>query len=141
MSSSNISTQSDSQNEINTINSFIVSWARYFNPVVVLFGVICNILNIYVFTRPALKRHPCSMYFLASSFTAFIYTILNLPLRTLQVGYNIDPTAYILAFCKLKFFFTYTWRYKNLTKRKISFQSISYRGLTTWFLLLGCVDR
>lgn len=117
MSSSNTTIQSSIQNEVNTINFFIISWARFFNPIVVLFGIICNTLNIYVFTRSALKRNPCCMYFLSSSIAAFIYTVINLPLRTLQVGYNIDPTSYMLTFCKLKFFFTYTWRYKNLNKK------------------------
>ena len=116
MSSSNTTIQSSIQNEVHTINFFIVSWARFFNPIIVLFGIVCNALNIYVFKRSALKRNPCRMYFLSSSIAAFIYTIINLPLRALQVGCNIDPTACILVFCKLKFFFTYTWRHK-ISKR------------------------
>ena len=110
MSSSNVTIALAVQNEINTINSFIILWARCLYPIIVVFGVVSNVLNIYVFTRPVLKRNSCCMYFLSSSFAALIYTVINLPLRTLQVGYNIDPTAYISAICKLKYIFVYTWR-------------------------------
>ncbi|CAF0839170.1 unnamed protein product [Adineta steineri] len=124
MSSSNVTTSSAIQNEIDTINSFIISYARYVYPIIFLFGIICNILNIYVFTQSTLKRNPCCMYFLASSFAALIYTAVNLPLRTLQMGYNIDPTVTVLVVCKLKNFFVYTWR-----------------ALAVWFLTLACIDR
>jgi hypothetical protein len=110
MSSPNVTISSSSQNEINTINSFIILCARSVYPIILLFGIISNILNIYVFTRPALVRNSCCMYFLSSSVAALIYTVINLPLRILQMGYNIDPTAYILVICKLKYFSVYTYR-------------------------------
>jgi hypothetical protein len=110
MSLLNTTISSNIQNEINSISSFIISLAHWFYPIILLFGIICNLLNIYVFTRPTLKQNPCCMYFLSSSISALIYTIVTIPLRTLQMGYNIDPTAYIPVVCKLKFFFAYTWR-------------------------------
>ena len=110
MASSNVSISSGIQNEINTINSFIILWARWGLLVILIIGVICNILNIYVFTRPALKRNTTCIYFLASSITSLLYIVTNIPLRTLQMGYNIDPTAYVPAVCKIKYFVTYTYR-------------------------------
>ncbi|CAF4199762.1 unnamed protein product, partial [Rotaria sordida] len=97
---------------------------RWTHPIIFLFGVISNTVNIYVFTRPSLRQNPCCMYFLSSSITALIYTIINLPLRTLQYGYKIDPTTYLLSLCKIKYFFTFTWR-----------------ALTSWYLVLACFDR
>lgn len=110
MSILNLTIPINDQSEINTINSFILSLSRYIYPLIFLFGVICNTLNIYVFTRTALKRNSTCMYFLSSSLSALIYTIINVPLRTLQMGYNIDPTAYIISICKLKFYTVYTYR-------------------------------
>lgn len=110
MSSSNVTISPDIQNQINTINSFMISLARWAFPVVWVIGIISNILNIYVFTRPTLKRNPCCMYFLSSSIAALIYVTINFPLRTLQVGYNIDPTAYSIVVCKIKTFFVYAYR-------------------------------
>jgi hypothetical protein len=110
MSSSNVTISPNIQNEINTINSFIIDLARYVFPMIFLFGLISNVLSIYVFTRPLLRRNPCCMYFLSSAVAALVYTVINIPFRTLQMGYNIDPTIYIPIVCKIKYFFAYTWR-------------------------------
>jgi hypothetical protein len=110
MSSSNVTILGNVQNDIDTINWIIIIISRWGSPSIFLFGLISNTLNIYVFTRLSLRRNPCSMYFLSSSITALAYTLINLPLRTLQYGYKIDPTSYLLSFCKIKYFFTYTWR-------------------------------
>lgn len=109
MSSSNTSSSLSDQSEIDTIvwiNAFI---ARWLGLAVFIIGVVSNVLNMYVLTRPALKRNPCCMYFLCSCIAALVYTAINMPLRTLQ-SYGIDPTATNLVFCKLKTFFVYAWR-------------------------------
>ncbi|CAF3945782.1 unnamed protein product [Rotaria sordida] len=124
MSLSNVTNSPNIQNDIDRINWIIVLLVRWTHPIIFLFGVISNTLNLYVFTRPSLRQNPCCMYFLSSSITALIYTIINLPLRTLQYGYKIDPTTYLLSLCKIKYFFTFTWR-----------------ALTSWYLVLGCFDR
>ena len=103
-SQSNLIYSRSIQNEINTINWIIVFIARWIVPIIFLLGFITNIINIYVFTRPALRKNPCCLYLLSSSVAALYYTIVVLPVRCLQHGYNIDPASYSLTACKLKFF-------------------------------------
>ncbi|UJR34487.1 hypothetical protein I4U23_021895 [Adineta vaga] len=112
------------QAEIQRINEIMVFLARWLFPVITFFALINNTLNIYVFTRPCLRRHPCCMYFLSSSTAALVFTLINFPLRTLQYGYNIDPTSSSISICKMKFYFTYTMR-----------------AIISWYLVLACVDR
>lgn len=106
----NTTYSSSVQNEIDTINLVIKIYSRWIIPLICIFGVTSNALDIYVFTRPILRRNPCCMYFLSSATAGFIYFCINGPFRILQGGYNIDPTMYILTFCKMKNFFTFTWR-------------------------------
>ncbi|UJR08889.1 hypothetical protein I4U23_013144 [Adineta vaga] len=115
---------SDVQNSINQMNAFVIALARYSFPVIFTFGVVCNLLNVYVFTRPNLRTNPCCMYFLSSSIAALLFTVFNFPLRTLQLGYSIDPTVDSQIFCQLKSYLTFSWR-----------------ALAIWFLVLASVDR
>jgi hypothetical protein len=110
MSLPNVTNAYNVQNEIDALNRSIILFARCAAPIIFTFGVTCNILNIFVFTRPSLRRNPCCMYFLSSSVAALIYHLIDVPFRFLQYGYNIDPTRYILSLCKIRYYFAFTWR-------------------------------
>ena len=98
------------QDEIDTINWIAVFFARWIVPVIFVLGFVTNILNISVFTRSALRKNPCCLYLLSSSVAALYFTIVVVPIRCLQYGYNIDPSYYSLIACKIKFFLAYTSR-------------------------------
>ena len=115
MSSSSPTTSASVQNEINTINSIIVISTRYCSLIIVPVAVVWDLLDIYVFTRPQLRRNPCCMYFLSSSITTLVYILINVPLRLLQMGFNIDPMLDSLIACKFKYFFTYSWRWECIS--------------------------
>ena len=87
-------------------------------------GIIGLVFNILVFTRPNLRREPCSLYFFsATCFNLFVILVV-LPVRTLSNSFNIDMTNYNLGICKIEYFTFY-----------------SARATACWFIVLACVDR
>ncbi|CAF1031686.1 unnamed protein product [Adineta ricciae] len=124
MSASTTTNSPSVQNMINEMNVAIVSLARYGFPVIFIFGVVCNVLNVYVFTKPTLRTNPCCMYFLSSSVTALLFTVFNLPIRTLQLGYSIDLTVDSVVGCQVRTYLVFVWR-----------------ALTVWFLVFASFDR
>jgi hypothetical protein len=110
MSLANVTYSYSVQNEIIALNRSIVLFVRCAAPIIFALGVTCNLLNIFVFTRPSLRRNPCCMYFLSSSVAALIYHLVEIPFRFFQFGFNLDPTRYLLSICKLRYYFAFTWR-------------------------------
>ncbi len=106
MSSSNVSVSSEA-NTLNRIATEITIWGLI---ICFIFGGFGFLSNIYVFTRPSLRANPCSMYFLSSSIAGLIFLIVSVPFRVLQFGFNIDPTYYLLGFCKTEYYITYPAR-------------------------------
>ena len=65
-----------------------------------VFGVVGHTLNMYVFTRPKLMKNPCVRYFLASTLSGYLVVFLTIPLRMLQISYNIDVLIYSISLCR-----------------------------------------
>lgn len=108
-------------NQINTTTTII-------NVVVPLInfnlGAIGLILNVLVFTRPALRRQPCSLYFFsATCFNLFVIFII-IPVRIVSEGFNKELANYNLGICKIEIF---------------SFNVI--RTIYCWLIVLACLDR
>ncbi|CAF3714352.1 unnamed protein product [Adineta steineri] len=120
MSSSNAT----NLNEINTLNRISSQLTIWGDVVFFIFGISGNLLNIYVFTQRSLRRNPCAMYFLSSTTACSIFYFVSMPFRILQYGFNIDPTYYLLGFCKTEYYITFPTR-----------------ALASWFLVLACIDR
>ncbi|CAF3923339.1 unnamed protein product [Adineta steineri] len=79
----------------------------YFIPIIIIFGIIGNILNIFIFTRPALHRS-CSIYFLAGSFNGLIILIFG----TLNDWFSqifpvLNPIGTSLSYCRFLNYFIY----------------------------------
>jgi hypothetical protein len=68
------------------------------------FGVLGNALNIYVFTRLKFRFNPCVRYFLAMTLFGYAVICFNVPLRLLQINYNVDVFVSSLGMCR---FFSY----------------------------------
>ncbi|CAF0897241.1 unnamed protein product [Adineta steineri] len=96
---------------------------RYFPIPLMFFGIIGNIFNILIFTRPVFRDNICANYFLASTVFDAINMFAGLLSRSLN-GFGIDPSQTISALCKLRFFTTY-----------------SSGTAAIWFISLACVER
>lgn len=64
-------------------------------------GLIGHSLNIYVFTRPKYRGNSCARYFLASSASGYAVVCLIIPLRLLQICYQIDVFVSSVAMCSI----------------------------------------
>ncbi|CAF1246682.1 unnamed protein product [Adineta ricciae] len=74
-------------------------------PVIIVFGTIGNIANIYIFTRPVLYRS-CSIYFLAGGINGLLLLLFGTTTRWLgHAFHNLDATEYSLFFCRFRFYF------------------------------------
>lgn len=87
-------------------------------------GIIGLTLNIIVFTRPNLRREPCSLYFLSSTYFNLFCVLIIIPVRILSNSFNIDLGYYNLGICKVEYF---------------SFYSI--RTISCWLISFACIDR
>ncbi|UJR38723.1 hypothetical protein I4U23_031388 [Adineta vaga] len=119
MSSSNISITEAMIIRQNTV-VFIQVWSF----MMIILGTIGHIINISVFTRPALRSNSCSWYFLAASISGFCVVIISTPLRLLSLGYGINIFSFSSAACKI-----------------LTFIVMWARAQYAWFIALACVDR
>ncbi|CAF1087284.1 unnamed protein product [Adineta steineri] len=96
---------------------------RYVPIPLLFFGVIGNILNMFVFTRHTFRNNICVIYFLASTVADSFSLGIGL-LTRLLTGFNVDPTQFSSGFCKMRFFITYYSAYSG-----------------AWFISLACIER
>lgn len=93
-------------------------------PIIIVFGIMGNSLNIFIFTRRNLIGHACTLYFLALAVNNLFYTSVLLIFNLLADGYRIAPALQSNAFCKL---FSYAL---NLMPT-----------LSAYFIVLASIDR
>ena len=96
---------------------------RYIPLTFLALGIIGNVLNLLVFSRPQLRTNSCSLYFIAGSAVNFLSLLVGLITPFLAL-YNLDPTQQSLVVCRLRFYL----RYATIT-------------LSTWFILFTSIDR
>ncbi|CAF1056010.1 unnamed protein product [Rotaria sordida] len=112
-----------SQSTIEYLNFIRYQLNRYIPITLLILGSIGNILNILVFTRPLIRTNPCSIYFVNGSIVNFISLYIGLITPFLGT-YNLDPTQIFKNLCKIRYYL----RFSTIT-------------LSTWFILLACIDR
>ena len=80
---------------------------RYGMTTYLALGLVGNILNCIMFTRPLYRRTPSSTYFISIAVVGIIYLIWSLfPLiYTLN---HIDPQTQSLVYCKARLYGTHT---------------------------------
>jgi hypothetical protein len=108
-------------NQLNAAASVIFIAVSFIN---FALGSVGLLLNILVFTRPALRRGPCSFYFLSSTFYDLFVVFLILPVRILSIVYNINGANYNLGVCKIETYIFYVTRV-----------------IPIWLIVLACIDR
>jgi hypothetical protein len=94
-------------NQVNTAASVVSLSLSFVNLVLGAIGLMCN---VFVFTRPTLRRQPCSLYFFASTCYNFYVILVVIPVRILSNNFNIDSANYNLGCCKIETFSFYTAR-------------------------------
>ncbi len=73
----------------------------------IVFGVFGNILNIFIYTRPALRRS-CSVYFLAGSINGLVILLFGAMTRWLADGFTgLDPTRTSIYYCRFRSYLVY----------------------------------
>lgn len=115
----------DNTSSTSSINFALINQAinRYIPIPLLFFGIIGNILNIFVFTRDAFRNNACVAYFLASTiFDSFVILVGLFP-RLLN-GFGVDPSQYSSMLCKLRLFITYFGGYA-----------------AAWCISLACAER
>jgi len=71
-------------------------------PIIIVFGIIGNISNIYIFTRPSLYRS-CSMYFLAGAVNGLVLLLFGTTSRWLGATFvGLDATQFSPFFCRFR---------------------------------------
>ncbi len=96
---------------------------RYVYSILFIAGNIGCILNILIFTQRNYRRHSCSAYILANTFTNLIVINIIIFFRFVN-GFNIDPTMTTLLFCKIRLYIAQV----ALTLSRI-------------YIVLACIDR
>ncbi|CAF1004387.1 unnamed protein product [Adineta steineri] len=100
---------------VTAITLSLISWVP---------GVIGLVLNVFIFTRPALRHEPCSLYFLTSSYFNLFVIFIILPVRTVTSSLNMDLGNYNIVICKMESYIFYV-----------------VRVISCWLIMLACFDR
>ena len=93
-------------------------------PIIVFVSFIGNSLNIAVLGRYKMRKHACSLYFIALSITNLIYLNTILVISLLNDGYKINLSIQSLILCKL-----------------ITYFSTLLSTLSPYFIVLASIDR
>ncbi|CAF3908739.1 unnamed protein product, partial [Rotaria sp. Silwood1] len=119
-----MSSSSASSNTIAWFNYMNVQLNRYLPLPFLVLGTIGVVLNIMIFTRRSLFVNSCTHYLLGNTVANFVVLYWVALTRIFSDGYKIDPSTTSDTFCKVRYFFTY-----------------APRALSTWCILLACIDR
>jgi hypothetical protein len=109
---------------INQLNAGAVISVVTLSLINFVLGGVGLIFNILVFSRPSLRKEPCSLFFLSTTcFNLFVVFVI-MPVRMFSNGFNIDMTDYNLGICKVEYF---------------AFRA--GRTIPCWLTALACIDR
>jgi hypothetical protein len=115
---------SSSSSEVSWLNNVNVQMNRYFPLPFMIFGTIGLLLNIIIFTRRTLFVNSCVQYLLCNTFSNIIVLYWVVVTRIFSDGYGNDLSLRSDIFCKIRYFLTYY-----------------SRTLSTWSIVLACIDR
>lgn len=97
----------------------------YFSgPLLMFFGTISCICNILVFIQKNLWKNPCSICLIAFNVASFFLLCISLLSAILQIGYNIEPGAYNLVYCRIRYYVAFL-----------------FACLPPFYLILASIDR
>jgi hypothetical protein len=113
-----------SDDSLAVLKSALVYLYQVGGPILIFIGTIGCLLNLSVFTQKNLRKNPSSIYFIAFNLSNFIYIFSSILNLTLNVGYEINPSAYNLATCRLR-----------------NYMGFLFDCLSPFYLILAAIDR
>jgi RNase P subunit RPR2 len=113
-----------SDDSLTVLKSAVLYLYQVGGPIIIFIGTIGALLNLSVFTQKNLRKNPCSIYFIAYNLANLIYIYSSLLALTLDVGYQIDPSAYNLPMCRLRIYI-----------------GLLFDCLSPSYLILAAIDR
>ncbi|CAF3428972.1 unnamed protein product [Rotaria socialis] len=119
-----MSSSSTTSTTIAWLNDLNVQFNRYLPWPLLILGTVGVILNVIIFTRRSLFINSCTHYLLGNTVANFVVLYWVATTRIFSDGYNIDLSIESNTFCRIRYYFTYV-----------------PRTLSTWFILLACIDR
>ena len=103
---------------------------RYFSILIFLFGIIGNLLNIFVLSKRNLRSNPCAYLFLVSSMASLIAIVSGLLTRAIS-GWAADLTNTITWLCQLRTFVVFV-------SRTVAYCLLAFATIDRW--LSSCHD-
>lgn len=82
-------------------NQLSILLTRLILPITAAIGILGNIINLIVLSRPALRKYACTKYFTALASNNLFYSSFVLIYRLLADGYQYDVANTSIASCKL----------------------------------------
>jgi hypothetical protein len=77
---------------------------RFGGSLLMFLGTISCVFNIFVFIQKNLRKSPCSICLIAFNAASCLLLYLSLLPAILQIGYNIEPGAYNLVYCRIRYY-------------------------------------
>jgi hypothetical protein len=75
---------------INTLELLIIEINRWICPIILIFGLSGNILNLIIFTRQTFLKQSCSLYFLCISLNNITMYLIGLTTRIIDDGFQLN---------------------------------------------------
>ncbi|UJR32403.1 hypothetical protein I4U23_019865 [Adineta vaga] len=93
-------------------------------PILIIIGTISCIVNLLVFHQKKLRKNPCALCFMAFNISSLLLLYLSFLPAVLQIGFNIEPGAYNLPYCRLRYYLGFL-----------------FACLPPFYLILASIDR
>jgi len=94
---------------INTLELLIVEINRWICPIILIFGLSGNILNLIIFTRQTFLKQSCSLYFLCISLNNITMYLIGLITRIIDDGFQLNLIYNNTnIYCKIRNYLVYT---------------------------------
>ena len=108
----------------NSLTQIGIQLTKAIEPVIIIVGVVSNLLNITVLTRPALYYHACSRYLLALAGNNLFYSSFIFTQTLLSNGYIINLKNHSITACKI-----------------ITYISTTSAFISPYLIVLASIDR
>lgn len=119
-----MSTLDSSTARILFLKSIETGLYRIGGPILIIFGTIGCLITLCIFKERNLRKHPCTIYFLAFNFSNFALIYSSLMAVMLELGFNISPSSYNLVCCRLRLY-----------------TILLFDCLSSFYLILASMDR
>ncbi|CAF3419201.1 unnamed protein product [Rotaria socialis] len=119
----NMSSSSNNESLIELLQTISTTCNRYVAICIFIFGVVGNMLNIFVLSQRCFRSNSCAWSFLVSSIANLISILFGLLTRIIS-GWAIDPTSYIGWICKIRAHVVFTTR-----------------TIALWLIVIATIDR